>query len=129
MAAKIRPKTLIRLHSNGRRTLVPAGCDIARHPPDQPADIASFWGSSPTSGSPTDRLEGDTLEPVDLNLTPKELAFRDEVRAWFAANTPHDWVARRNAEESMEARFAYLRAWQRKLFDAGWAGVSWPVEY
>ena len=66
---------------------------------------------------------------MDLNLTPKELAFRDEVRAWFEANTPRDWVARRNAEESMEARFAYLRAWQRKLFDAGWAGVSWPVEY
>ena len=29
----------------------------------------------------------------------------------------------------MEARFAYLRAWQRKMFDAGWAGISWPKEY
>jgi len=66
---------------------------------------------------------------VDLNLTPQELAFRDEVRAWFAANVPKDWVKRRNAEESMEARFAYLKAWQRKLFDAGWAGISWPKEY
>ena len=78
---------------------------------------------------PTDRLEGDKLERVDLNLNPKELAFRDEVRAWFEVNTPRDWVARRNAEESMEARFAYLRDWQRTLYDAGWAGVSWPVEY
>jgi len=66
---------------------------------------------------------------VDLNLTPQELAFRDEVRAWFAANVPKDWVQRRNAEESMQARFEYLRAWQRKMFDAGWAGVSWPKEY
>ncbi len=66
---------------------------------------------------------------MDLNLTPQELAFRDEVRAWFAANVPKDWVKRRNAEESMEARFTYLRAWQRKMFDAGWAGVSWPKEY
>lgn len=66
---------------------------------------------------------------MDLNLTPQELAFRDEVRAWFAANVPKDWVKRRNAAESMEARFAYLRAWQRKLFDAGWAGISWPKEY
>ena len=66
---------------------------------------------------------------MDLNLTPQELAFRDEVRAWFAANVPKDWVRRRNAEESMEARFEYLRAWQRKMFDAGWAGVSWPREY
>jgi len=66
---------------------------------------------------------------VDLNLTPQELQFRDEVRAWFAANVPKDWVKRRNAEESMQARFDYLRQWQRKMFDAGWAGVSWPKEY
>lgn len=66
---------------------------------------------------------------MDLNLTPQELAFRDEVRAWFAENVPKDWVRRRNEEESMQARFAYLRAWQRKMFDAGWAGVSWSKEY
>ena len=66
---------------------------------------------------------------MDLNLTPEELAFRDEVRAWFDANVPKDWVQRRNAEESMQARFAYLRAWQKKLFDAGWAGISWHEEY
>jgi len=66
---------------------------------------------------------------VDLNLTPQELAFRDEVRAWFSANVPKDWVKRRNAEESMEARFAYLRGWQRKLYDAGWAGISWAKVY
>src|SRR5260370_5369797 len=57
------------------------------------------------------------------------MAFREEGRAWFSANVPKDWVQRRNAEESMEARFAYLRSWQRKLFDAGWAGISWPKEY
>ena len=66
---------------------------------------------------------------MDLNQTPQEIAFREEVRAWFVANAPKDWVQRRNAEESMEARFAYLRAWQRKMFDAGWAGISWPKEY
>ncbi len=66
---------------------------------------------------------------MDLNQTPQELAFRDEVRAWFAAHVPKDWVRRRNAEESMQARFAYLCEWQRKLFDAGWAGISWPKEY
>src|ERR1700680_1219649 len=66
---------------------------------------------------------------VDLNLTPQELRFRDEVRAWFAANVPKDWVKRRDEEESMEGRFGYLRAWQRKLYDAGWAGISWPKDF
>ncbi len=66
---------------------------------------------------------------MDLNLTPKEAEFRDEVRSWMTANVPKDWVKRRNAEESMQARFAYLREWQRKMFDAGWAGISWAKEY
>jgi alkylation response protein AidB-like acyl-CoA dehydrogenase len=66
---------------------------------------------------------------VDLNLTPQELRFRDEVRAWFAANVPKDWVKRRDEEESMQGRFDYLRSWQRKLYDAGWAGISWPKDF
>jgi alkylation response protein AidB-like acyl-CoA dehydrogenase len=66
---------------------------------------------------------------VDLNLTPQELRFRDEVRAWFAENVPRDWVKRRDEEESMQGRFEYLRAWQRKLYDAGWAGISWPKDF
>jgi alkylation response protein AidB-like acyl-CoA dehydrogenase len=66
---------------------------------------------------------------VDLNLTPQETQFRDEVRAWMTSNVPKDWVKRRNAEESMQARFAYLRGWQRTMFDAGWTGISWPKEY
>jgi alkylation response protein AidB-like acyl-CoA dehydrogenase len=65
---------------------------------------------------------------VDLNLTPQELRFRDEVRLWFAENVPKDWVKRRDEEESMLGRFDYLRKWQRKLFDAGWAGISWPSD-
>jgi alkylation response protein AidB-like acyl-CoA dehydrogenase len=66
---------------------------------------------------------------VDLNLTPQELRFRDEARAWFAEHVPKDWVKRRDEEESMLGRFAYLRAWQRKLYDAGWAGISWPKDF
>ncbi|HVO99645.1 MAG TPA: acyl-CoA dehydrogenase [Bryobacteraceae bacterium] len=66
---------------------------------------------------------------MDLNLTPQELRFRDEVRAWFAANVPKDWVKRRDEEESMAGRFEYLRSWQRKLYDAGWAGISWPKDF
>lgn len=65
---------------------------------------------------------------MDLNLTPEERAFRDEVRAWLQANVPLDWEARR-ARDDMQDRFTFLRAWQKKVCDAGWAGVSWPKEY
>ncbi|MBL8190142.1 MAG: acyl-CoA dehydrogenase family protein, partial [Acidobacteria bacterium] len=65
---------------------------------------------------------------MDLNLTPEEQQFRDELRAWLAANVPPPFPGATNEEEKGEY-FSFLRAWQRKVFDAGWAGISWPKEY
>jgi alkylation response protein AidB-like acyl-CoA dehydrogenase len=64
---------------------------------------------------------------MDLNLTAEELEFRDGLRAWLAANAPKDWDKQR--ENSLDHRFEFMRAWQRKLYEAGWAGISWPKEY
>ena len=64
---------------------------------------------------------------MDLNLSADELKFRDELRSWLKDNAPKDWDEWR--EESLEARFEFLKRWQRKLHDGGWAGISWPKEY
>jgi alkylation response protein AidB-like acyl-CoA dehydrogenase len=64
---------------------------------------------------------------MDLNLTPEETKFRDELRIWLEANVPKDWGEWR--EKPLEESFPYLRAWQRKLYEGGWAAVSWPKEY
>lgn len=64
---------------------------------------------------------------MDLNLNAEERQFRDEFRAWLEANVPKDWPEWR--EKPLEESFAYLRAWQRKLYEGGWAAVSWPKEY
>jgi alkylation response protein AidB-like acyl-CoA dehydrogenase len=50
---------------------------------------------------------------VNLRDAPDEAAFRAEVRAWLAANTP--------AEPGKE--------WSRAMYDAGYAGMTWPEEY
>jgi alkylation response protein AidB-like acyl-CoA dehydrogenase len=60
---------------------------------------------------------------MDLTLTSEEQAFRDEVRAWLEENHPG------REPDGEEAKFEFRRAWQRKLHDAGWAGISWPKEY
>ena len=65
---------------------------------------------------------------MDLNLTPQERRFRDEVRAWLAANAPRDWE-REHRDEDMRQRFAFLRSWQKKVYEAGWAGIAWPRQY
>src|SRR5262249_62207990 len=64
---------------------------------------------------------------MDLKLSQDELEFRDELRSWLAVNAPRDWDEHR--DEPLETRFDFLKRWQRKLYDGGWAGVSWPKEY
>jgi len=65
---------------------------------------------------------------MDLNLTPAERAFRDSLRTWLTANVPPNWEVERR-EASMEDRFTFLRTWQKRVFEGGWAGVAWPKEY
>ena len=61
---------------------------------------------------------------MDLTWTAEEGAFRAEARAWLEANVAHGLPSGDTAEG-----FALHRQWERKLFDAGWAVVSWPREY
>jgi len=63
---------------------------------------------------------------MDLRYTDAEQAFRSHLCAWLAETlpglppkpSPGDWPGRR----------AYDTHWQRLLFEAGYAGVDWPVE-
>jgi alkylation response protein AidB-like acyl-CoA dehydrogenase len=66
---------------------------------------------------------------MDLNLTPSEREFRDEFRAWLAANVPEEWAGGGTGSEERAEYIEYLRAWQRRLYDGGWAGISWPQEF
>src|SRR5438105_14982374 len=62
---------------------------------------------------------------MDLTFSERELAFRDELRAWLADNPPDERPS--NGDEGAE--YAWRRAWQRRLYDAGWAAPAWPTEY
>ncbi|HXG93372.1 MAG TPA: acyl-CoA dehydrogenase [Blastocatellia bacterium] len=67
---------------------------------------------------------------MDLNLTPQEQQFRDEFRAWLEANIPEGWgTTDAHAPEDSEERFGFLRAWQKKMYEAGWVGIHWPKQY
>jgi alkylation response protein AidB-like acyl-CoA dehydrogenase len=67
---------------------------------------------------------------MDLNLTPGEREFRDQFRAWLDVNVPAEWTGGGStSSEDNAAYIQYLHDWQRKLYDGGWAGISWPKEY
>ena len=65
---------------------------------------------------------------MNLNPTPEEQEFRGHLREWLSANLPQPFVGNRNEEDKGEY-FEYLRSWQRKVNQGGWAGLSWPKEY
>jgi alkylation response protein AidB-like acyl-CoA dehydrogenase len=64
---------------------------------------------------------------MDLRYSESDEAFRAELKEWLARMLPElpphpgraDWDARRRFDTD----------WQRRLFDAGYAGLSWPREY
>jgi alkylation response protein AidB-like acyl-CoA dehydrogenase len=63
---------------------------------------------------------------VDLNDTPEQAAYRQRARSWLEANR-HLAPPRSGSSEDME----YIdsrRRWQRRLAEAGLAGVTWPRE-
>ena len=62
---------------------------------------------------------------MDITFTADEERFREHARAWLAANAPKT----EPPEHDLKARSEFDRAWQRKLHEAGYAGISWPKEY
>lgn len=61
---------------------------------------------------------------MDLQYSEADRDFRDRARRWLSGNVP---TTPRPAHGAAAA--AFDRAWQRKLYEHGWAGVAWPKEY
>jgi alkylation response protein AidB-like acyl-CoA dehydrogenase len=61
---------------------------------------------------------------MDLDYTEAEQEFRAAARTWLAANVPHGLKSGDTAEG-----FAQHIEWEKRLYDARWAVVSWPERY
>jgi alkylation response protein AidB-like acyl-CoA dehydrogenase len=64
---------------------------------------------------------------MDFRDSPEEAAFRSDLRAWIDANLPTGWRDRPPGPGRGDEAIA--REWSRKLFEAGYAGLTWPKEY
>jgi alkylation response protein AidB-like acyl-CoA dehydrogenase len=65
---------------------------------------------------------------MDFSLTPDETRFRDGLRAWLRENLP----ASRGGSGQITGDVQTIedrRRWQRAVYEAGYAGVSWPLEF
>lgn len=62
---------------------------------------------------------------MDLTWSAEEQTFRADVRGWLEAHVPSEPLP----SGDTAAGFALHLEWERKLFDARWAVVSWPEAY
>ncbi|MDN5893821.1 MAG: acyl-CoA dehydrogenase family protein [Nocardioides sp.] len=62
---------------------------------------------------------------MDLELSPRELAFQAEARDWLAAHVPAEPLPSMDTPEGWTAH----QEWEALLTEGGWSVVSWPKEY
>ena len=67
---------------------------------------------------------------MNFDFTDKEEAFRKEVRGWLEANLPDDLRGRAFAASRADRdEVKRLRAWQKRMCEAGYVGLDWPREF
>jgi len=64
---------------------------------------------------------------MDLRYSDADEAFRAQLRAWLTASLAELPAA--PPRDDWPARVRYDTDWQRRLFDAGYAGINWPKAY
>ena len=64
---------------------------------------------------------------MNVTFTADELAFRDEVRAFFENEFPQDILQMQNEHVPLESEDVIR--WHKSLFKKGWVAPNWPVEY
>ena len=66
---------------------------------------------------------------MNLDWSEEDLAFRDEVREFFAAELPSELAAAGSLMTSVYADADASFAWQRILHKKGWVAPAWPIEH
>lgn len=64
---------------------------------------------------------------MDFRDSPEEAKFRAELRAWLEANIPDSHKERGDVAGRGDEDIS--RAWSKKLFEAGYSGLTWPKEF
>lgn len=62
---------------------------------------------------------------MEFRFSPKEEAFRQEIRDWLKENMPSDWDAERARDENISV----YKEFARLLSTKKWVAPHWPVQY
>jgi len=65
---------------------------------------------------------------MDINFSAEDLAFRDEVRDFFATEFDAETAHKLSGVQTADYKPAIV-SWQKKLNAKGWIAPGWPKEY
>jgi alkylation response protein AidB-like acyl-CoA dehydrogenase len=67
---------------------------------------------------------------MDLTPTPEQRAVRAECRSWLETNLPWEYGQGLPPQfDDLGDEVDFLRAWQARLAEGRWVGVTWPEAY
>ena len=66
---------------------------------------------------------------MHLEMSTDDLAFRDEVRAFFDEKLTDDLRAATRLNSGVFAEFDISQRWYKILYEKGWIAPTWPAEY
>jgi alkylation response protein AidB-like acyl-CoA dehydrogenase len=66
---------------------------------------------------------------VDFAWSAEDERFRADLRAWLTAHVPARPERMPHDDASLADEVAFLRGWQRALWEAGYVGLGWPAAH
>ena len=100
---------------------------LSRHELASAAAFASNGQQSKKTSLINSNFIRSQEDPMDLAFSKEEMAFREEVRAFFRDNVPPE--TRRKMVEGRHLSKDEMVAWWRILNKKGWGVSHWPKEY
>lgn len=66
---------------------------------------------------------------MDFQYSAEQEAYRAKVRSWLEANQPAPLRDTEKEGANDETLWKRLKEWHKRLYKAGWMGLTWPKEY
>jgi alkylation response protein AidB-like acyl-CoA dehydrogenase len=66
---------------------------------------------------------------MDFQYSAEQEAYRVKVRSWLEANQPAPLRDTEKEGANDETLWKRLKQWHKRLYEAGWMGLTWPKEY
>ncbi len=67
---------------------------------------------------------------IDFGFTAEDEELRMNFRDWIENNLPHEWRKEKPGDAWGDRElFEISLAWDKKLYEGGWKGLTWPKQY